>query len=237
MRVTQATLMGPRGALICAVVALAVSVGAVGTVTAGGGPTAVASKKKCKKARWKCAPKIYHLSASGTFASSRGSEVWSAEVDLGKRRASVGTVDYAQDGGKVTVSGSGSKSFDDDCTSSSGEPTYNVPQQTLNVPRGGINDADFGVSFHLRFKGVGKNEYGLGVGAVQPELSNIKGTATVTCPEGTTHTEEFFYVNTIPLTVAIVRPGKVGSPVLTGSAQDNARSSDESVTWKLTAKK
>jgi hypothetical protein len=192
-------------------------------------PIAVASKKKCKKERWKCAPKRYHLSAGGTYSNPDYSEVWSAEVDLGKRRASFGEVDYAQDGGQVTVSGSGT-GLSDVCLFAAGDSTttYRVPQQKLQVPRGGINDADFGLTFKLI--GSDKNTYGLSVGAVQPELSNIKGTVIATCSDGTSHALEYAYINSIQTVMALVRRGKVGGGPLTGSAQG----AGESLTWKLT---
>lgn len=231
-----------RGVSISVVIVMVVSLGAAGVVSGSAdGPGAVASKSKCKKkSRWKCAPKRYHLSASGTFSSLTYSEVWSAEVDLGKRRASPGTVDYAQDGGQVTVSGSGTYTYTPDAClgtpgASSGNATLSVPQQTLQVPRGGINDADFGLTFKLKLfpSGIGKNEYALGVGAVQPELSNIKGTATVTCPDGSAHTVAYSYINTIQTTTVLVERAKVGNSPLRGSAQG----AGNSVTWKLTKSK
>jgi hypothetical protein len=232
--------MSPRHkwAGIVALTALLAGIGGAGAAASlTGSRSAFTSATKCKKkARWKCAPKTYHLSASGTYANSSYREAWSAEIDLGKRRASPGEVDYAQEGGKLTVSGSGVTEFDDQCifAGASGPATYTVPQQTLGVPPEGINDADFGVEFHLKLRHrVGRNEYGLGVGAVQPELSNIKGTATVTCSDGTSHTEEYAYINRIQLSTAIVRPAKVGSSPLSGSAQ----SGGSSVTWRMAAKR
>ena len=161
------------------------------------------------------------------------SEDWSAEIDLGKRRASPGTVDYAQDGGQVAVSGSGTFTYSHGCLSLDGYPTYNLPQQTLHVPREGLNDADFGVTFKLKLNGIGKSQYGLSVGAVQPEFSNIKGIGTVTCPEGTSHTEEYAFINTIQTVMALVEPGKVGDSPLNGSAQAGFHT----VSWSLTVKK
>jgi hypothetical protein len=221
---SNAAPRGIQALSLCAILGLTISLGAVGAATGSAGDvTAVASKKKkCKKSLRKCAPKRYHLSASGTFTGGRGSQVWSAEIDLGKRRASAAFFPYAQDGGTVTVSEIGT-TFDSHCTSPD-EATYTV-QQTLNVPSGG---RDFRLTFGL--SGSNKNTYALAVGAPEPETSTIKGTATITCPEGTSHTHEYAYSN---LLADVIARGKVGGSPLTGSAQGRG----ESVTWKLTAKK
>jgi hypothetical protein len=199
-------------------------------VGSSSGPTAVASKKKCKKARWKCAPKRYHLTASGIYANCCFTQNWSAEVDLGKRRASPGEVDYAQNGGTVTVSATGT-GLDDHCTSSSGDATFNVPRQTVAVPRGGSNDADFGVTFMLI--GSDKNTYGLSVGDIQPEFSDVKATVIVTCPEGTSHTHEFPYTDPDRDVRALVARGRVGASSLTASAHTR----NSFVAWTLSTKK
>ncbi len=108
MRITIATRAGGlRWSLVCALLISALSIGAVGTVSGSNRePTAAASKKKkkkCKKALWKCAPKDYHLSVDAVVKFATGSQVSTAEVNMGKRRASVGQVQYTQGGGTVTV--------------------------------------------------------------------------------------------------------------------------------------
>jgi hypothetical protein len=213
---------------------IAVSAAALTLGMAGGGATAVA-KKSCKKpGQWKCAPQRYKLKASGTTTGSNGSEVWSAEIILGKRRASPGTIDYSQNSGKVTVSGSGFLSFDDHCTGF-GKPAYSVPEQTLDVPRRPVYGSDFGVTFSLT--GDTKNKYAVGVGAPQVEFSNVKGTATVTCPEGGSHSHDYFYTSPFATVIPLIARGKVGSSPLRGSEQFGGSSLSASVTWKLIAKK
>jgi hypothetical protein len=222
------------GLLAIGLVALAAGLLAVDPVaSSSSGPAAVASKTKCKKARWKCAPKRYHLTASGTYSNSQFTQSWSAEVDMRKRRAGPGEVDYTQDGGTLTMSATGIKDFDDHCLheGSDGEATLNVPLQTVQVPPEGLDEADFGVTFKLI--GSYKNTYGLGVGEVQEEFSHIRGTATVTCSSGSSHTHDFPYIDPARAVRALVAPGVVGGSPLRGSSQTR----NSFVTWTLTAKK
>ncbi len=227
---------GPRRLLVFAVLVAAFSFGAVQALgssgEASGEATAVASKKKkCKKAAWKCAPKRYHLSASGVIHDSPDfTQTWSAEVDLRKYRASIGEVDYSQEGGTVTVSAtnaspSGAPGCDDDIT-------FSVPQQKIKVPRLGLNSSDFLLIFDLL--GEDKNKYFLTTGeTLGPSLSNIQGTGTASCPSPAyTITLPYPYVGSNE--AETIARGRPGGATLTGSA---ASAGGDSVQWKLTPKK
>jgi hypothetical protein len=197
-------------------------------------PTAVATaaKQTCRKAVWKCAPRRYHLEASGILAphgGAYGQEVWSAELDLSRRRASVGEVDYAQTSGTATLSLS---STYDDCWGDPG--TLNATEQTVAVPPEDLNRSDFSLFFDLL--GKDKGSYFLTLGAVQEELSNIMGTGTINCPNGiigmdgaTTAQRPVWLINSgyIP-SEGRARPGK--SPI-SGSGWARATGSAK---WKLT---
>lgn len=210
---------------------------AVPIATSNGEPTAAAAKKKakkCKKAAWKCAPKIYRLSASGVIRETGGdTQTWSAEIDMRKYRASIGTVDYSQAGGTVTVSGSGTVSFSDSLPGCMSDVAYNVPQQKLSVPARGLNNTDFGLFFDLPLLKGEKHEYYLNMGYIQSEFSNINGTATVTCPaDGRSASVPFAFTGSNE----IEGPwkGKPYGSTLNGSASSPG---NDSVEWTLTPKK
>ena len=194
----------------------------------------IEEEKKCKKALWKCAPKHYLLSASGVISESDGDIAnWSAEVDMRKYRANIGHVDYSQAGGSVTVSGSGTASYSDSLPGCETDVAWNVPQQKLNVPARGLNDTDFGLFFELPLLKGDKNLYYLNMGDIQPEFSNIKGTATVRCPgDGRSASVPFDFTGSNE----IVGPWK-GKP--NGSTLKGSESSpgNDSVKWTLSAKK
>ncbi len=202
--------------------------------------TAAASKKKkCKKARWKCAPKIYRLSASGVIRETGGDVAfWSAEVDMRKYRANIGHVDYSQAGGTVTVSGSGTVSYSDSLPGCMSDVAYNVPEQKLNVPRQGLNNTDFGVFFELPLLKGDKNLVYVNLGDIQPEFSNIKGTATVSCPDdGRSASVPFAFTGSNEIVGPIEEGGWKGAPygaTLKGSASS---AGNDSVEWTLTPKK
>jgi hypothetical protein len=234
MRTTDATwASGPRRILVFALLVTALGFGAAQAVGSSGEAPAVSSKKKkkCKKAAWKCAPQRYHLSASGVIHDSNDfTQTWSAEVDLRKYRASIGEVDYSQEGGTVTVSAtnaspSGAPSCGEDIT-------FSVPQQQIKVPRLGLNSSDFLLFFDLL--GEDKGEYFLVTGeTLAPSLSNIQGTGTATCPSPAySVTLPYPYVGSNEAETQ--GKGKPGKRVLTGSVTS---SGGDSVTWKLTARK
>ena len=218
------------------IIAAAVLVIAAAPVAASSAdPVAVvAKKKKCKKAAWKCAPKIYHLSASGVISESDGDvATWSAEVDMRKYRANIGHVDYSQAGGTVTVSASGTIPFSDSLPGCMTDIAYNVPQQKLNVPARGLNDTDFGLFFELPLLKGDKNLYYLNMGDIQSEFSNINGSARVTCPEdGRSASVPFAFTGSNE----IVGPwkGKPNGATLKGSESSPG---NDSVEWTLRPKK
>lgn len=213
--------------------AVAIGLGAAGGATGSSGDTtAVASKQKCKKARWKCAPLRYHLSAGGVVVDLPDfKQTWSAEVDFRKYRASSGEVDYAQEGGTVTVSASASKEYADTLPGCPTDVRYVVPEQKVKVPRRGLNGSDFLLIFDL--SGEDKNEYFLITGVtIAPELSNIKASGTVSCP-GDGRSAPFSYDYIGSNVVQTVGKGRPGSSPLRGSASFGG----DSVNWRLTAKK
>jgi hypothetical protein len=192
-----------------------------------GGPTAVAAKKKCKKALWKCAPKRYHLSATDAVGpgpqSSGFTENWSAEVDLVRVARSIGIVDYGAAGGTVKVSGS----FATECADGS-PATVRIEPQTIPVPRGPGYPflGDFGVEFSLI--GSDKNTYGGPLGTQGSGHSSLYVTAVSPCPEVGTYQTEL----TTPLAGMDGR-GKPGQ-VLRGSGVDNRLFQRHSFSWTLT---
>jgi hypothetical protein len=243
---------GRRAGAICAAILLAVGVSATAVVSgAGGTPSAAAAKKKpkkCKKARWKCAPKVYYLEAAGSYATPVFRLDWTAAVLLRKRRAGPGLVDYSQWAGEdpedcycagfVTMVGTGTGFDYDHCTTSGDDVMINIPYQKLKVPE--VADPYLS-DFALRFKLIGreKNTYGLGVGDVQPETSNIVGTVNVICDDGTSHNDEFPYTDSALAVRALVKRGKVGSHFLSGRRDtrfETARgTAHDFVEWELRA--
>src|SRR4051812_5331767 len=139
-----------RAVVVCWSLTLAVGVLAGPPAIASGDAPAVAAKKKCRKALWKCAPKRYHLSATDSVGpgpqSSGLEEHWSAEVDLVRIARSIGRVDYGSAGGPVRVSGS----FATVCTDGS-PATVRIEPQAIPVPPGPGYPflGDFGVEFSL----------------------------------------------------------------------------------------
>ncbi len=204
-----------------------------------GAPTAVVAKKKCKKAKWKCAPKMYRLSASGVIKESDGDVgFWSAEVDMRKYRANIGHVDYSQAGGTVTVSGSGTVPYSDSLPGCMTDVSYSVPEQKLKVPARGLNNTDFGVFFELPLLKGDKNVVYVNMGYVQSEFSNINGTATLTCPgDSRSASVPFAFTGSNEIIGPLEEGGWKGAPfgaTLKGSASS---AGNDSVEWTLTPKK
>jgi hypothetical protein len=192
---------------------------------------ATIAKKKCQKAPWRCAPRRYHLEASGILAPggvAYGHQTWSAEVELNRRRASLGEVDYAQVGGTVTLSAT--YEFDD-CYTSPGP--FSVRGATIAVPPESLNESDFKLFFSLL--GKHKGTYDLVLGAVQPELSNIQTTGAVYCPGGSRYGTSFQYPYWFINSDYIPSEGrgKPGKSPLTGSG---SLPRVGSLKWKLTKK-
>lgn len=227
---------GLPGLLFCAALALAVGLASVGTVAGStGAPTAVASKKKCKKGDLhKCAPKRYHLSASDTVGPGPQSagivENWTAEVDLVRIARNFARVDYGTAGGTVTVSGSRPTVCED------GSPaTIRIEPQTIPVPPGPGYPSlgDFGVEFTLiATAGFKKNTYGGPLGAAGAGGSSIFATAVDPCPGG----PGVFQTQLSEPRSGMEGPGKVGK-VLRGSGVFDTIFEHHSFTWKLTPKK
>ena len=220
-------------ALVCTLIALVTGLGAAGSAIASGdGPTAIASKGKCKKKqRWKCAVKRYHLSAEGFYKYNAGSQTFSAEIDLRKRRASVGEVDYTQEGGTVTVSATGSAESSD-LLPGCHPVTYNVPQQKLTVPPAGLFDhTDLFLGFSLI--GDDKNTYSLWVGDyLYPMVTLIQGSGTVTCDADGTSAPFVYYFNGSARLITEENPGKPWNRRLAGAGAYGG----DSLKWTLTAK-
>lgn len=234
MRATTGAPSARRGVLpLLVVLVVAIGFSATGGATGSSGdPTAVASKQKCTKARWKCAPSRYHLSAGGVVVDPPDfKQTWSAEVDFRKYRASSGEVDYAQEGGAVTVSASATKEYADALSGCPTDVRYVVPEQKVKVPRRSLNRSDFLLFFDL--SGGDKNEYFLITGVTTaPELSSIKASGTVSCP-GDGRSAPFSYDYIGSNVVESLGKGRPGSSPLRGSASFGG----DSVDWKLTAKK
>jgi hypothetical protein len=173
-----------------ATVVLAIAVGLAGVAPVAGskggsaeppgaGPAAHSAKKKgkkCKKARWKCAPKRLHLSASGIVSFENGSQTWSAEINMRKWRASVGQVQYAQDNGTLTLQASwvddGPTYYLPECD---GTVRSDVPRQTLKLPKGDGFRFNAFLTFYLI--GDRKNKYDFIV-ADNYELAEATGRQT-----------------------------------------------------------
>jgi hypothetical protein len=233
--ISTAPPRGSRAARICAVVVTAASLGAAGPVAGSSGdPTAAASKKKCKKALWKCAPKRYHLSATDTIGPGSQSagfvENWTAEVDLVRARRNIGHVDYGQAGGTLTVSGS----FPTECEMGPG--TIRVEPQTIAVPPydpGSVDFGDFAVFFELRYNGQGSNNYGGPLAVDGTGHSSLYATALDPCPER----PPTFPFNVVgPTRGGLEGPGKPGK-VLRGSGVSKTIFEHHSFSWTLTPKK
>lgn len=221
-------------ALVCTLVALVTGLGAAGSATASGdGPTAFVSKGKCKKKpRWRCAAKRYHLSAQGFYKYHSGSQSFSAEIDLRKRRASLGEVDYTQEGGTVTVSATGTNEFSDLLLGCPSDVSYNVPQQKLSVPPAGLFDhTDLFLGFSLI--GDDKNTYSLWVGDyLYQGLTLIQGSGTVTCDgDGSSAPFTYYFTGSARL-ITETNPGKPWNHRLSGAGSYGG----DSLRWTLTAK-
>jgi hypothetical protein len=216
-----------KGILAGALIALVATVAAEGAVgDAATGPVAVASKKKCKKALWKCAPKRYHLTVSGHYYS----EVFSGEVDLEKNRSNFARVEYSQKGGKLTMSDSytGCCPIEFDMC---GDGRWDVQQQTATVPRNGLfGHFDFALFFAKDLEN-GKWSYSVLGGNPYSEL-NVPGTVTCTSGASAGATAPFTYYFKGPLGVGNERRGKPGAN-LSGS---DTYGSNNSLKWSLTRK-
>jgi hypothetical protein len=196
---------------------------------ASGGPSGVVSKKKCSKARWRCAPKQYKLFAVGTVKWSTGSESFRARVNLGRQRAGRGGVIYTTEIGKVAVSASYTAHFLDALPSCESDIRVDVPEQRIFVGRGGlVGPNDFLAYFDQ--SGPDKNTYALHAGSIQPDPSTVEpAVATLTCLEdGSVATQDFYFFGSNRLNTA--RRGKVGDPVLSGRAATGGAS----LKWVLT---
>jgi hypothetical protein len=237
MRATTATGVRVPMVALCAVVALALSVGALGAATeASGDQPTISSKKKCKKTPVKCAPPGYHLSASGTVAGEGVNpvETWSAEVDLKRQSAStchlaaqVGAC-YTQDAGSLTLSVTG--------TGGCGYPgvgTLTVPAQT--VPVSPVQDpavSDFVLDFDVTDK-----TYGFGTGRQYGTLEPVNGTHY--CPPGDSGEPEEY----TPITWSHIgsasgtKPGKLGKPLSGSNSYETSDTTVHSLHWMLTPKK
>jgi hypothetical protein len=200
----------------------------VPVATSSGEPTAVASKKKCKKALYKCAPRTYHLSADTVVKFPTGSQYSSAEVDLQKRRASVGQVQYTQGGGKVTVRATWTASFSSDLPECESGVTYNVPETTITVPKGGLfSPFDFFLTFYLL--GSDKNRYDFIAGNPYGNLEVPGGRAT--CDgDGSSVAITYFWVG--PTKLQFTAPGRPGARRLSGYKAARG----DSVLWTMTRK-
>jgi hypothetical protein len=224
---------------LCAALALAVCVGAITTAAAANaGQPAVASKKKgkCKRKPVKCAPDVYHLSASGTIEIQGVDPVerWSAEVDLKRQTAQVCHLAtqigacYTQDSGTLTFSASGTVH----CGWGPGG-TLTVPPFTQNlVPVEDPAFADFVLDFY-----VDDDTYGFRTGLQYATLQPASGTTY--CPPGPNgEPEEHRQIDWIHLgsDSGPPRPGKLGKA---HSGSESYVTSDEtahSLQWQLTPK-
>jgi hypothetical protein len=235
MRIIHGSGAG-RCSRMVAVWIIALAAGLLAVYPAAGssdGPTAVASKKKCEKAaRWRCSAKRYHLSAQGFYKYNRGSQTFSAEIDLRKRRASIGEVDYTQEGGTVTVSATGSAELSDQLPGCPSEVTYNVPQQKLTVPPAGLFDhTDLFLGFSLI--GDDRNTYSLWVGDhTYPGATLIQGSGTATCDANGASAPFVYYFDGTARLITETNPGRPWNRHLMGSAAYGG----DSLRWTLTAK-
>jgi hypothetical protein len=220
---------------IASLVALVVSLGMAGVVTAtSGGPTASAAKKKCKKSPHKCAPKRYHLSATNTVGPGPQSpgfvQNWTAEVDLVTIAKNSSRVVYGAEDGTVAVSGS------QPTVCEGGVPaTVRIEPQTIPVPRGPGYPffGDFGVEFTLKPSGgFDKNTYGGPLGTQGSGNSALLATAIDPCPNG----QGTFQTQLSTPRVGMEGRGKVGK-VVSGSGVFNTIFQQHSFTWKLSPKK
>jgi hypothetical protein len=204
--------MEPRGVArgaLCVMLGLLLSIGGVEAATASSiDATAAAAKPPAKKPKchfswkrerpWKCAPRGYFLSASGTTVyNGVDVETWRAVVGLGRRvptfvgepRPELKQVHYSQTIGHLTVSFAGTPSSpSDECPQ--GYVTE-VPQQTLDVPYASWLAADF----KLTFRPLGNVTYGVTMGA-RPYDSHLFARGTLRClPDGPTESLPWVYSN------------------------------------------
>jgi len=192
------------------------------------GTTAVASKKKnCKKkARWKCAPKHYHLSASGVVG---GFEVWSAEINMFKWRASVGQIQYAQESGTLTLrasyTGDGPTYELPTC---GGDVRFDVPEQTMSLSKGDGFRFNAFLTFYLIGDDV-KNKYDF---IVADDYQLLTATGTETCLANSSMAS-FPYWLISSNNFDVLSPGRPGTPRLTGSRAVRG----DTIEWTLTPRK
>jgi hypothetical protein len=229
--------MSMRAVVICALAALVLGLmPASGAGGADGGPTAVASKKRCKGSLWKCAPKRYHLSVTDSVRSGPASganlvENWTAEVDLVRIRRNFARVIYGTEGGKVNVSGSWTTVCPDLSTA-----TVRVEPQTVPVPRGPGYPflGDFGVEFTLvKTSGFKKNTYGGPLGTQGSGHSSLFVTAIDPCPGG----RGTFQTELICPLPGMEGRGKVGQTVSGSEVFDYDGFEIHEYRWKLKPKK
>ena len=206
--------------------ALAVAVMAP-VATSSGDPTAVAAKKKCKKAAWKCAPKRIHLSASGIVDLQSGSEFWKAEIDMRKWRASVGQVQYAQVGGTLNLRASWAGMGPTyELRTCEGDVRYDVPAQTLRLGKGDGFRFNAFLTFYLI--GGKKNKYDFIV-ADAYELAPATGTQT--CLSDSSQASFTFWLIE-SRNFEVLSRGRPGARRLQGSR--SARG--DSIEWTITRK-
>jgi hypothetical protein len=190
------------------------------------GSTAVAAKKKkCqKKARWKCAPMHYHLSASGTVG---GFEVWSAEINMFKWRASAGQIQYAQESGTLTLrAGWTGEGPTYELPTCGGDVRFDVPEQTMSLPKGDGFRFNAFLTFYLI--GDSKNRYDF---IVADDYQLAQATGTETCLRDSSRASfPYWLISTNNFDV--LTPGRPGARRLTGSRSGGG----DSVSWTLTRK-
>jgi hypothetical protein len=196
--------------------------------SSSGEPVAVAAKKKCKKALWKCAPKHLHLEASGVVdLGEGGKQIWSAEVEMRKWRASVGQVQYAQDSGGLTVQNSWSApgpSYElPTCT---GNISYSVPRQTMRLPRGDGFRFNAFITFYLI--GDRKNKYDFIVDDAY-ELAVARGTQTCSSDSSQAQFPYYFKVSN---NFEFLARGRPGARRLAGSKAAKG----DTLRWAITKK-
>ena len=200
----------------------------VPVATSTGEPTAVAAKKKCKKAAWKCAPKKIHLSASGVVAfRGGGSEVWSAEIDLRKWRASSGQVQYAQEGGTLTMRATWvARGPTYELQSCGSDVRFEVPQQTRRLAKGDGFRFNAFLTFYLI--GDRKNRYDF---IIADDYELLPVTGTQTCLEDSSQASfSFWFLRSNNF--EFLSPGRPGARRLSGSKS----ASGDTIRWTITKK-
>jgi hypothetical protein len=238
MRATTATGVRVVPILaLCAVLALALSVGAVGAAARANGDQAAISKKKkkCKEKPVKCAPPEYRLNASGT-AELPGTwvETWSAEVDLKRQSAnvchlhsSVGAC-YTQDGGSLTQSVTGNVH----CGWGPGGTLTVEPQTQAVIPVQDPAESDFVLDFYVVDK-----TYGFRTGLQYATLQPVGGTTY--CPPGPNGEPEQHETITWSHHGADSgeKPGKLGKSLSGSNSYETVEGVEHSLQWELTPKK